>query len=369
MDMSRIFLKGACPTPIGGQAVLEGVMMRGMERTAIAVRLPDGRIHMKTKKNTASARWTRIPLLRGVVSFVISLVEGTKTLTWSADVAEYFMEDDEEEYEPGRFETWLTGRIGENGVWQLMIFLSVLIALVFAIGVFVLLPTAAIGWLKPFVHSAVALNLIEGVLRIIMFIVYIAAISRMKDIRRVFEYHGAEHKTIHCFENNLELTPANAQQFYTLHPRCGTSFLMFVMVVSLVLFSLLGWPDLLMRIVSRILLLPVVAGLSYELLKWAGRSDNWLVRVLSIPGLYLQKLTTREPDDSQLEIAIAALKGVLVEPDAPCIEGIVDRDGQLLEPMNLAALKKEREEISGNDGSGERNDAERTCDDGEGADQ
>ena len=369
MDMSRIFLKGACPTPIGGQAVLEGVMMRGMERTAIAVRLPDGRIHMKTNKNTARARWTRIPLLRGVVSFVISLVEGTKTLTWSADVAEYFMEDDEEEYEPGRFETWLTGRIGENGVWQLMIFLSVLIALVFAIGVFVLLPTAAIGWLKPFVSGAVTLNLIEGVLRIIMFIVYIAAISRMKDIRRVFEYHGAEHKTIHCFENNLELTPANAQQFYTLHPRCGTSFLMFVMVVSLVLFSLLGWPDLLMRIVSRILLLPVVAGLSYELLKWAGRSDNWLVRVLSIPGLYLQKLTTREPDDSQLEIAIAALKGVLVEPDAPCIEGIVDRDGQLLEPMNLAALKKEREKISGTDGSGERNDAERTCDDGKGTDQ
>lgn len=369
MDMSRIFLKGACPTPIGGQAVLEGVMMRGMERTAIAVRLPDGRIHMKTKKNTASARWTRIPLLRGVVSFVISLVEGTKTLTWSADVAEYFMEDDEEEYEPGRFETWLTGRIGENGVWQLMIFLSVLIALVFAIGVFVLLPTAAIGWLKPFVPGAVALNLIEGVLRIIMFIVYIAAISRMKDIRRVFEYHGAEHKTIHCFENNLELTPANAQQFYTLHPRCGTSFLMFVMVVSLVLFSLLGWPDLLMRIVSRLLLLPVVAGVSYELLKWAGRSDNWLVRILSIPGLYLQKLTTREPDDSQLEIAIAALKGVLVEPDAPCIEGIVDRDGQLLEPMNLAVLKKEREEISGTDGSGERNNAERTCDDGEGTDQ
>ncbi|MGE9874438.1 DUF1385 domain-containing protein [Hornefia butyriciproducens] len=369
MDMSRIFLKGACPTPIGGQAVLEGVMMRGMERTAIAVRLPDGRIHMKTKKNTASARWTRIPLLRGVVSFVISLVEGTKTLTWSADVAEYFMEDDEEEYEPGRFETWLTGRIGENGVWQLMIFLSVLIALVFAIGVFVLLPTAAIGWLKPFVSGAVTLNLIEGVLRIIMFIVYIAAISRMKDIRRVFEYHGAEHKTIHCFENNLELTPANAQQFYTLHPRCGTSFLMFVMVVSLVLFSLLGWPDLLMRIVSRLLLLPVVAGVSYELLKWAGRSDNWLVRVLSIPGLYLQKLTTREPDDSQLEIAIAALKGVLVEPDAPCIEGIVDRDGQLLEPMNLAVLKKEHEEISGTDGSGERNNAERTCDDGEGTDQ
>ena len=166
-------------------------------------------------------------------------------------------------------------------------------------------------------------------------------IARMKDIQRVFEYHGAEHKTIHCFENNLELTPANAQTFYTLHPRCGTSFLMFVMVISLILFSLLGWPSLIWRIASRLLLIPVVAGLSYELLKWAGRSDNIVVRVLSLPGLYLQKLTTRPPDDSQLEIAIVSLKAVLVDEETPYVEGICDLDGTIVEPLDI---EKEREE-------------------------
>ena len=203
------------------------------------------------------------------------------------------------------------------------------------------MPTALIGWMKAFVDNAVALNLIEGVLRILMFIAYIVVIARMKDIQRVFEYHGAEHKTIHCFENNLELTPANAQTFYTLHPRCGTSFLMFVMVISLILFSLLGWPSLIWRIASRLLLIPVVAGLSYELLKWAGRSDNIVVRVLSLPGLYLQKLTTRPPDDSQLEIAIVSLKAVLVDEETPYVEGICDLDGTIVEPLDI---EKEREE-------------------------
>jgi uncharacterized protein YqhQ len=201
--------------------------------------------------------------------------------------------------------------------------------------VFVLLPTAGIGWMGKFIHSSIILNLIEGVLRIAMFVLYIVLISKMKDIKRVFEYHGAEHKSIHCFENNLELTPENARQFYTLHPRCGTSFLMFVMVISLILFSLLGWPSLLWRILSRLLLIPVVAGLSYELLKWAGRSDNWLVEALSIPGLYLQKLTTREPDDSQLEVALTSLKAVLVPVDAECIEGIVDLDANLIETVTI----------------------------------
>lgn len=335
MDMSKIFLKGACPTPVGGQAVMEGVMMRGLERTAIAVRLPDGRIHLKTQKNGRSGKWMKIPLVRGVVSFVMSLIEGTKTLTYSADVLEYFMEDDDEDSEPGRFEKWLLKHFGEQGVWNIMIGLSVFIALVFSVAVFVLLPTAGIGWMGKFIHSSLALNLIEGVLRIVMFILYIVLIAQMKDIKRVFEYHGAEHKTIHCFENDLELTPENARQFYTLHPRCGTSFLMFVMVISLILFSFLGWPSLLWRIISRLLLIPVVAGLSYELLKWAGRSDNLFVKIMSIPGLYLQKLTTREPDDSQLEIAITSLKAVLVPEDTECIEGIVDTDANLIEPVNI----------------------------------
>lgn len=341
MDMSKIFLKGACPTPIGGQAVMEGIMMRGMERTAIAVRLPDNRIHLKTERNTQSSKWMKIPLIRGVVSFIMSLVEGTKTLTYSADVLEYFMEDDEEDEEPGKFESWLVRHFGEQAVWNFMLAFSVVLALVFSIAIFVLLPTVAVNWLDKLVGNDILLNLIEGVLRIAMFILYIVIIAQMKDIKRVFEYHGAEHKTIHCFENNLELTPANAQQFYTLHPRCGTSFLMFVLVISLILFSLLGWPSLMWRIISRLLLLPVIAGLSYELLKWAGRSDNWLVEALSVPGLYLQKLTTREPDDSQLEVAICAMKAVLVPADEECVEGICDLDGKIIEPL---AIDRDRDE-------------------------
>lgn len=344
MDMSKIFLKGACPTPIGGQAVMEGVMMRGLERTAIAVRLPDGRIHLKTQKNNGSSKWMRIPIIRGVISFVVSLIEGTKTLTYSADVLEYFMDDEEDEEEPGKFEQWLLDHFGEQGIWNFMIGFSVVVALVFSIGIFVLLPTAGIGWMGKYIHNSIALNLIEGVLRIALFILYIGLIAQMKDIKRVFEYHGAEHKTIHCFENNLELTPANAQQFYTLHPRCGTSFLMFVMVISLILFSFLGWPSLLWRILSRLLLIPVVAGLSYELLKWAGRSDNWFVKAMSIPGLYLQKLTTRPPDDFQLEVAIVSLKAVLVPEETECIEGIVDTDANLIEHIDIERDKEKTEE-------------------------
>ena len=175
-----------------------------------------------------------------------------------------------------------------------------------------------------------------------MFLVYLSIISRMEDIKRVFQYHGAEHKTIHCFENGLELTPENAQSFYTLHPRCGTSFLMFVMIISLVLFSLLGWPTLFWRLTSRILLIPVVAGISYELLKWAGRSDNIVVRVLSLPGLYLQKITTNEPDEKQLEVAIASLKAVLVNSETPYIEGIVDENINLTEEVRIGGIKPEK---------------------------
>jgi uncharacterized protein YqhQ len=164
-------------------------------------------------------------------------------------------------------------------------------------------------------ENEVVLNLAEGVLRIVLFIIYVALISKMEDIRNVFRYHGAEHKCIHCFENGLELTPANCQQFYTLHPRCGTSFLMFVFIIAFILHFLMGWPNLFLRIVSRLLLLPVIAGLSYELLKWAGRSDSKVVKILSMPGLYLQKITTKEPDREQLEVAIAAINAVLAETE------------------------------------------------------
>lgn len=345
MDMSKIFLKDACPTPVGGQAILEGVMMRGMERTAIAVRIPDGRIHIKTRKNGNVSKWMKVPIVRGVFSFITSLVEGTKTLTYSADVLEYYdrkLKDDKADGESekmGKIESLLSEKLGSQKLWSLMLAASVIFALVFSVGIFVLLPTAAVGWIKAYVSSPILLNLTEGILRIVMFLLYLSAISKMEDIKRVFQYHGAEHKTIHCFENNLELTPENAQTFYTLHPRCGTSFLMFVMIISLILFSLLGWPNLLWRLVSRIILIPVVAGTSYELLKWAGRSDNIVVRILSLPGLYLQKITTNEPDEKQLEVAIASLKAVMVDPEAPCIEGIIDEDMNLTEEIKISEAK------------------------------
>ena len=330
MDLKKIFLKDACPTKMGGQAVLDGIMMRGEDRNAVVIRLPDGNMHIKTEKLKKPGKWSKLPLIRGVVAFISSLVLGTGVLMYSAEVlGEYEMEHGEEVEEPGRFEKWLTDKFGEKGAWNFMLYSSVVFAVAITILVFILMPTWLMDLLGKVTDNAILLNLAEGVFRILLFILYIIAISRMNDIRKTFQYHGAEHKTIHCFENGKELTPENCQEFYTLHPRCGTSFLMFVLVIALILFSFLGWPNLALRITSRLLLIPVIAGLSYELLKWAGRSDNWLVKILSMPGLYLQKLTTREPDNDQLEVAIAAVKAVMVDKDAPCIEGLCDKEGRL----------------------------------------
>lgn len=331
MDLKKIFLKDACPTKIGGQAVLDGIMMKGADRTAVAVRFPNKDIHIKTEKLKPPSKWMKFPMIRGVVAFVSSLVMGTKTLMYSADVLESYDGPDAVEYEEDKMTMWLEKHFGEKKTWSIMLYASVVIALIMTVGIFIILPTAAVNWLGHFTENEVILNLAEGVLRIIIFIIYVLLISKMEDIRNVFRYHGAEHKCIHCFENGLELTPANCQTFYTLHPRCGTSFLMFVMVISLILFSLLGWPNLFWRITSRLLLLPVVAGLSYELLRWAGRSDNIIVKILSMPGLYLQKITTAEPTDEHLEVAIAAMKAVMVDPETPCFEGLCDKDGRPLE--------------------------------------
>ena len=210
--------------------------------------------------------------------------------------------------------------------------LSVVLALVMSVGIFMLLPTVVVGWVAHLTDSVLVLNLIEGLARILIFVLYLWLISMMKDIKTVFQYHGAEHKTIHCFENNMELTPENAQSFYTLHPRCGTSFMVFVMLIAVLVHAFMGWPNVWLRIITRILVLPVIAGLSYELLKWAGRSDNWLVKFLSLPGIYLQKLTTKEPTLEQLEVAIAAVKAVLNDgDDVPYFEGICDKEGKPVE--------------------------------------
>jgi len=344
MDFKKIFIKDACPTKIGGQAVLEGIMMKGDDRTAVVVRDEKNRLYIKTEKLPKRSKAAEIPIVRGVYIFVTTLMTGMRTLIYSAEILEKLAEEEEEDAQPVT-EQMITEQPDsvkaaektdkkkkeEGGLpFGVMIAFSVAIAIAFVVGVFIIVPTVAVNFLGAYTDSAVALNIFEGVLRIIFFVVYIVVISRMKEIQTTFEYHGAEHKTIHCFESGLPLTPANASGFETLHPRCGTSFLMFVMIIALLLFSLLGWPDLAMRILSRIVLIPLIAGLSFELLRYAGRSDTLLVRILSVPGLLLQKLTTRNPDDAQLELAIAALKAVIVEEDAPEIEGFCDTDGTLL---------------------------------------
>jgi uncharacterized protein YqhQ len=337
MDFKKIFIKDACPTKIGGQAVLEGIMMKGEDRTAVVVRDENDRLYIKTEILPKRSKAAEIPIVRGVYIFVTTLMTGMKTLIYSAEILEKLAEEEsaQETSEPdeGRVETNNDDekKKEEGGLpFGVMIAFSVAIAIAFVVGVFIIVPTVVVNFMGVYTDNAVVLNLFEGVLRIIFFVIYIVVISRMKEIQTTFEYHGAEHKTIHCFESGLPLTSANASGFETLHPRCGTSFLMFVMIIALLLFSLLGWPDLLLRILSRIVFIPLIAGLSYELLRYAGSSDTALVRILSVPGLLLQKLTTRNPDDSQLELAISALKAVIVPADTPVIEGFCDIEGQLL---------------------------------------
>lgn len=308
---------------------MEGVMMQGPERIALAMRLPSGELYLKTKMKPANPPAMKVPVVRGVVAFARSLVSGMTTLMESADILEKYAP---EEYagQEGKFEKWVNSKFGDKAAWNILMTLSLVLAVIISIVLFVIFPTWVVNFLGKWITSTIALNLIEGILRILIFIGYILLIRRMEEINTLFRYHGAEHKTIHCYENNLELTPENAQQFPTLHPRCGTSFLVFVLIISLLLFSFLGWPNLILRIVSRILLIPVIAGLSYELLKWAGRTDNPVVRILSYPGLMLQKLTTAEPTKEQLEVGILSLKAVLVDKDMPVIEGFVDKDGKMI---------------------------------------
>ncbi len=278
---------------VGGQAVIEGVMMRGPGKIAVAVRQPDGKIAVDV--NPASSISDRYPILkkpflRGVVSLVESLVYGMKALSYSAQAS-----GDEQEQMDSR----------EMG-------LTILASVCLAVGLFVIVPTSAMKLLQNRGVGSVMLNLLEGVLRLGIFLLYIWGISRQKDIQRVFQYHGAEHKTIYTYEHDLPLVVENVRPFSTLHPRCGTNFLMIVMLISIFIFAFLGWPNLIERILSRILLMPVVAGISYELIRYAGRHiDHPWVRRMILPGLLLQKLTTREPDDDQIEVAIASLKAVL----------------------------------------------------------
>ena len=285
---------------VGGQAVIEGVMMRGPGLVATAVRDPSGKIVVKTKPvSSIGDRYPVLkkPLLRGVVSLVESLVLGIRSLSYSAQMAG---EEDEQ--------------LSDKELAGTIVF-----ALCMAVVLFVAIPTGAAKFFHTITEDPVFLNLMEGALRLGIFLAYIWGISRMKDIRRVFQYHGAEHKTIHAYEAGLPLTVENVQKFSTLHPRCGTAFLLIVMLVSIVVFAFLGWPDLWLRILSRVVLLPVVAGISYEIIRFSGRSKNSFVHMATLPGLWLQKITTNQPDDDMVEVAIESLKAVL--PAEQILEG------------------------------------------------
>lgn len=301
-------------TSIGGQAVIEGVMMRGPKDIAVAVRKPDGEIEIDKKPLSSILqkwKWLKLPIIRGVVSFIESLIVGTKALMYSASFFDLEEEETKKKKESMTEEERAALEKKESKALSFAIYTSVVFALVFGIGIFMLLPTFLVGLVKPYIPYDFLATLFEGIVRIVIFLIYIILVSQMKDIRRVFEYHGAEHKTIFCYESGDELTPENARKYSRLHPRCGTSFLLIVMVVSIILFSFISWDNAVMRIILRLALLPVVAGLSYEVIKFAGRSKSKCMKIVSAPGMWLQKLTTKEPDDSQLEVAIASLKSVL----------------------------------------------------------
>lgn len=298
------------PKNIGGQALIEGVMMKGPKELAIAVRTPDQKITIKKEAvSTVTQRYGlhKIPFLRGGIALIESMVLGVRSITYSAELLE---ENDKEERVIDGFEAFLQ-KIFKERTTDVILYMSVFLALLLSVGIFILGPTLLVSFLKSFVENRLLLNLIEGMMRLSLFVAYVALVSKLQDMRRVFQYHGAEHKAIYCYEHGEELTVENTRKYSRLHPRCGTSFLFIVMMVSMILFSMIGWPNLLTRVVSRLALLPLVAGISYEIIKLAGRSNSPLVAIVSYPGMLMQKLTTIEPDDSQIEVAIAALKGVL----------------------------------------------------------
>ena len=287
---------------IGGQAVIEGVMMRNGNDYAVAVRKPDQTIEVKKDQFIGlNARWhtKKIPIIRGVLAFIDSLVLGMSTLTYSAS----FYEDEEEaEKEKAK------DKDGKSDA--VFMGLTVALSVVIAVVLFMLTPFFISSLFGKVIKSPMALAVIEGLIRIAIFFIYIVAISQMKDIQRVFMYHGAEHKTINCIEHGAELTPENAAKYSRLHKRCGTSFLLIVMVVSIICFMFIRVDNMALKIVLRVILVPVIAGVSYEIIQWAGRSESCLVNIVSKPGLMLQKLTTREPDLEMLEVAIASIEAI-----------------------------------------------------------
>ncbi len=294
-------------TIIGGQALMEGILMRGPDKSSIVVRREDGSLSEKTEPLPAARKSPILkwPFIRGVYTFGSSMVMGIRALFYSADTA--FEEPADEK--PSRLEK----KLGKDRFNNLMMGVSAAFGIGLPIVLFFILPTLLAGFLDRFIGSGFLRNLCEGLIRILIFLVFMFSISRMKDIQRTFQYHGAEHKSIACYESGADLTVENARGCPKEHPRCGTSFLLVVMIISILVFSVVRWSNPLIRLALRLLLLPVVVGISYEINRAVGRHDNALTMALRRPGLWLQHLTTREPDDSMLEVAITALKAVIPE--------------------------------------------------------
>ena len=312
--------KRACDTPyktmIGGQALIEGIMMLGPEKKAVVVRKPDGelaeqveeRVLIKDKHPVLG-----VPFIRGVFNFCSSMANGVKALMYSAS---FVPEDEEEPEEPSKFEQWLDKHLGSEKAASALVTVAVVLGICFSVGLFILLPTALVGLLGHFTPLAMWLrNLLEGVVRIIIFVGYLILCAHMKDIHRVFQYHGAEHKTIFCYEHGLPLTVENVRKQPRHHPRCGTSFLFVVIVVSILLssvvFSFVEVTNTFLRMGLHLLMLPVIVSLTYEFNRLVGRHDNWFTRAMSAPGMWLQNWTTFEPDDSMIEVGIRAFTLVL----------------------------------------------------------
>ena len=305
-------------TSIGGQALIEGIYMRGPDKQSIVVRDQDGELVVKTEP----LRLTRdhypilgVPFVRGAFAFLGTMVEGVKALMYSAD---FYPEEEREEAKPSKLEMWLEKHLDNKKLDSLLVGFATVVAVAFSVGLFFLLPTVVTSLLKLLIPmSVLGQNLVEGVLRVAIFLAYLILVSRMKDIRRVFSYHGAEHKTIFCYERGLELTVENVRKMPRHHPRCGTSFLFVVIILAIlcysVLFSFLTPPNVLVRILLQIVLIPVVVGIAYEINRYVGRHDNAVTRVVTAPGLWLQNFTTFEPDDSMMEVGIEALKQVIPE--------------------------------------------------------
>lgn len=291
---------------IGGQAVLEGVMMKNQEKYAVAVRKPDGKIEVKTeeyKSIAGESKFLKLPFIRGVFNFCDSLILGTRCLNYSAS---FYEDEDMEKTKTDK----VVDKVSDGNSESVLSVITVIISMVIAIALFMVLPYFLAELLKVYVRNASLLALIEALIRVAIFLIYVVAISLMKDIRRVYMYHGAEHKCINCIERGRELNVENVKKSSRLHRRCGTSFLLFVVFVSAVVFFFIRVDQPVLRVGLRILLIPVIAGISYEIIRLAGKSDNIIVRIISAPGMMLQKLTTKEPDDDMIEVAIASIEAV-----------------------------------------------------------